>query len=351
MRKVIIVEDDRFISTIFKMFLAELGHDLVGRCETGEKALELCHLLHPDVVLMDIHLQGNLDGIETAEKLKTQLDIPVIYISGDTSNAIIERAIVSNSYGYLVKPVNKKELGISIELAFYKHRVDVEQKKREKGYREFISESPVPIIIVRNDKIQYLNKLALDLMKTHYIEDIMWLDFLKFVGAESQKKVSELLSGDSWEDNRFSGEFVQMKDVHGDEFYAEISGCAVNFNDSASIQIIVRDVTNDYHKGQMLKLYQNALVNSKSKAIILDKNLEVIDLSNNGKEAFSEEIIDAVRKKLKALSLSDSLISGGDKNNGYDIEVSCIDSSVTKMKIYGYCRFDNSICRWIAVES
>ncbi|WP_139657963.1 response regulator, partial [Pseudomonas shirazica] len=89
------------------------GYKLVGRCEAGDQALELCKIEKPDVVLMDIHLEGEIDGIETAERIQREFEIPVIFVTSDTSSYIVERAIISNSYGYLVKPVKKNELGIS----------------------------------------------------------------------------------------------------------------------------------------------------------------------------------------------------------------------------------------------
>lgn len=306
MRRVLIVEDDRFISTIFKMFLIELGHDLVGRCETGSQAIELCRTLHPDVVLMDIHLQGEMDGIQAAEKLRMEFDLPVIYISGDTSNTIIERAIVSNSYGYLVKPVNKKELGISIDLAYFKHKVDVEQKRRERGYREFISESPVPIIIVRNGKIQYLNKLALEkIMKTTYIEDVMWLNFEKFVEEGYRDKVNKLIGGEGLEDSRFVDEYVVLKDLHGAIIYAEISGSTVRFNNELATQIIIRDVTPRVFQSEMAEFFKSLVLKSNQPLLILNKLFEIVDFNASAVELFPE--LAELRPGQEALFLKETL--------------------------------------------
>ena len=171
------------------MFLRDLGHELVGRTSSGKEAIEKCKELKPDVVLMDIHLDGDLDGIQTAEMLKREMEVPIIYISSDTSSPVIERAIVSNSYAYLVKPINKKELGISIDLAYFKHKVDIEQKEREQSYREFISDSPMPIVVINDDKITYLNRLGLDVFKTHYIEDVMGLSIKSFVAEKKSGRI------------------------------------------------------------------------------------------------------------------------------------------------------------------
>ena len=241
MRKVLVVEDDKFISAIFTMFLRDLGHELIGKCAEGKDAVDLAHRLRPDVVLMDIHLEGDMDGIQTAEQLRRELDIPVIYVSSDTSSQVIKRAIVSNSYGFLVKPVNKKELGIAIDLAYYKHKVDQEQRERERGYRQFISEASMPLMIVQDGRIQYLNNLALDLYKTHYMEDVLMLPYLHFVDKADKKHVENLLKAFNENGNGFESVNIAMQDVHGQLFYAQISGSAIVFNKKKSLQVTILD--------------------------------------------------------------------------------------------------------------
>jgi two-component system, response regulator PdtaR len=347
MRRVLVVEDDKFISTIFKMFLLELGHELVGRCETGLQAIELCHQLKPEVVLMDIHLNGELDGIQTAERLKTEFDIPVIYISGDTSNVIIERAIVSNSYGYLVKPVNKKELGISIDLAFYKHRVDMEQKKRERGYREFISESPIPIIIVRNYRIQYLNKLALeDIMKTHYIEDVMWLDIERFVADDFKGKMRDLLASTNQQDNRFTDEYLVMRDLHGESIHVEVSGCSVRFNDDMAVQIIVRDITGKIFQNRKAAFYRELALDAEHPVIVLDADFKLSVCNGYAREAFPS-------LQQTTLNFADAIKSaskGREILQWFDISVPIASGQWVAMRACGVCSGMGAVCEWVVTR-
>ncbi len=278
MRKVLIVEDDRFISTILAMFLKDLGHELIGRCETGVEAVEMCRKERPDVVLMDIHIEGKLDGIQTTERLKTEFDIPVIYVSSDTSSYVIERAIVTNSYGFLVKPVNKKELGISIDLAYYKHKVDVEQKERERGYRQFISESPVPIVIVNDGKIQYLNKLALEVVfKTHYIEDVLLQPFMNFVAEEDRDVVGRLFDDFSAAGQCFKCQTIRFQDVHGRYNLVEIDGSGVKFNNKNSLQVIIRDVSEDMEIRNRMESYRTALIKSGVPFVVSSPELDIIE--------------------------------------------------------------------------
>jgi len=283
MRKVLVVEDDRFISTILAMFLKDLGHELVGKCETGIEAVEMCRNEKPDVVLMDIHIEGELDGIQTTERLKNEFDIPVIYVSSDTSGYIIERAIVTNSYGFLVKPVNKKELGISIDLAYYKHKVDVEQKERERGYRQFISESPVPIVIVNDGKIQYLNNLALEVVfKTHYIEDVLLQPFMNFVAEEDRDVVSRLFDDFRAAGRCFKCQTIRFQDVHSRYNLVEIDGSGVKFNNKSSLQVIIRDVSEDMDTRNRMESYRTALIKSKVPFVVSTPDFNVVESCFNG---------------------------------------------------------------------
>lgn len=281
MRKVVVVEDDKFISAIFTMFLRELGHELVGRCANGTEAIDLCHRLRPDVVLMDIHLEGELDGIQTAEQLRRELDIPVIYVSSDTSSQVIKRAIVSNSYGYLVKPVNKKELGISIDLAFYKHRVDQEQRERERGYRQFISDAPMPLMIIQEGKIQYLNHLALDLYKTHYMEDVISLPYINFVEPDYHKKVEELLNKFSEKGLGFQDIKIAMQDVHGQVFNVKMSGSPIVFNKKKSLQVTLIECTESEYSQRTSMAYKTMIDSFGLPYFITNENLKINECSES----------------------------------------------------------------------
>ncbi|MCW3788386.1 response regulator [Plebeiibacterium sediminum] len=276
MRRIFVVEDDKFITAIFTMFLRDLGHELVGGTSSGNEAVKMCKELKPDVVLMDIHLDGELDGIQTAELLKREVNIPVIYVSSDTSSQVIERAIVTNSYGFLVKPINKKELGISIDLAYYKHKVDVEQNEREKGYREFISASPFPIVVVTNGKIMYLNCLGLDVFKTHYIEDVIGLPINNFIQEDYLEEFTEKVNASIKDDSKIEPFFAQLKTVHGDTYRAEITGSKVRFNNKVSVQVIIKDASITDACERRKQLYEKVLLGKNKIVFVLDNEGKVL---------------------------------------------------------------------------
>jgi response regulator of citrate/malate metabolism len=132
-KKILIVEDDRMLCTIFNMFINELGYELIDFASSGEEALNIISMNSPDVILMDIHLEGGLDGIETTKAIQKKHDIPIIYISSDVEDDTVTSAILSNTYGFLVKPIYKEALGVTIEFAYKKHQLDLGWRKKLKS--------------------------------------------------------------------------------------------------------------------------------------------------------------------------------------------------------------------------
>ncbi|MEA2042616.1 MAG: response regulator [Bacteroidota bacterium] len=120
---ILIVEDDNMLCTIFEMFIKELGYGETNTVETGEDAIEFCKKNKPDFVLMDIHLAGDLNGIQTAKIMGRDMNIPVIYISGDTNTETIKDAVLPNTYGFMTKPIHKDVLKLNIEFSFAKHNL------------------------------------------------------------------------------------------------------------------------------------------------------------------------------------------------------------------------------------
>ncbi len=119
-KKVIIIEDDKMLSTVFRMFLTQIGHELVGFYNTANEALEKIEQEKPDIVLMDIILKGDINGIIAANIINEKFNIPVVFISSSTDDKKGKDAVNSNAYGYLVKPINKFSLQIAIEIALKK---------------------------------------------------------------------------------------------------------------------------------------------------------------------------------------------------------------------------------------
>ncbi|MCK9329879.1 MAG: PAS domain S-box protein [Candidatus Cloacimonetes bacterium] len=120
--KIIIVDDDNLIQLTIKEILIEFDYEVIATYSTGEEVVYNAPELKPDLIIMDIQLNGYIDGIEAGERIKSVIDIPIIYISGMDDESTIERTKLSDPFGYILKPFKAKELIIIVELAIYKHQ-------------------------------------------------------------------------------------------------------------------------------------------------------------------------------------------------------------------------------------
>jgi DNA-binding NarL/FixJ family response regulator len=130
--RILLVEDERLVALSLTRQLESLGYEVVGRAASGRAAIEKAGQLRPDVVLMDIRLAGEMDGIEAAAEILKQFELPVIYLTAFSNHDILERAKVTEPLGYILKPYEDRELHVVIETALYRYRVT-----RERSCRDF----------------------------------------------------------------------------------------------------------------------------------------------------------------------------------------------------------------------
>ena len=123
-QRVLIVEDQRLIAADLESTLKHLGYVVVGNVASGEEAISKSNELRPELVLMDVHLRGEMDGIQAAEIIRDRFNLPVVYLTAYADEATILRAKKTTPFGYLVKPFNERELRATIEIAFYTHHME-----------------------------------------------------------------------------------------------------------------------------------------------------------------------------------------------------------------------------------
>jgi PAS domain S-box-containing protein/putative nucleotidyltransferase with HDIG domain len=148
--KVLVVEDEYIVGKNIQMGLESFDYLVPHIATSGETAIELIENEHPDLVLMDIVLRGRMDGIETARAIRSRTDIPVIFLTAYTDEAILERAKMSEPYGYIVKPFEQRELHSAIQIALYRHGMEQKYKESEESYLSLISNIPEVSWIVDN---------------------------------------------------------------------------------------------------------------------------------------------------------------------------------------------------------
>ncbi|MEN6610397.1 MAG: response regulator [Methanoregulaceae archaeon] len=120
-RKVLVVEDDPIIANLVEMFLSRKGYTICGKAETGEFAIARAAEEQPDLVLMDIGLRGELDGIFAAKYILNAFNIPVVFLTGNSDDETIRQATKAEPFGFITKPFGDTDLYSSIEIALYNH--------------------------------------------------------------------------------------------------------------------------------------------------------------------------------------------------------------------------------------
>ncbi|WP_292487880.1 response regulator [Methanohalobium sp.] len=117
--KILVVEDENSVALDIKNRLKKLGYTVAGTASTGENAIKKAEEITPELVLVDIVLKGEIDGIEVARYIHNNLDIPVVYLTAYADDELIERAKHTEPYGYILKPFQDKDLRSNIEIALY----------------------------------------------------------------------------------------------------------------------------------------------------------------------------------------------------------------------------------------
>ncbi|MEX2443671.1 MAG: response regulator [Alkalispirochaeta sp.] len=158
---VLIVEDESIVALDLENRLISMGFSVVGRAGTGAEALEIVERAPPHVVLMDIQLRGDIDGIDTADRIQEAYDVPVIFLTAFSDSDSLDRAKRSNAYGYLLKPFQERELSISIELALYKHGAERELRENRALFGITLNNVTEGIVTAdRSDRILFMNRAA-----------------------------------------------------------------------------------------------------------------------------------------------------------------------------------------------
>ncbi|KYC42878.1 hypothetical protein WA1_12215 [Scytonema hofmannii PCC 7110] len=142
MAGILIVEDERVVARNLQATLEKLGYTVAGNIASGERAVDLAATLKPDLILMDIQLQGNMDGIEASARIRERLHIPIVYLTGHADEQTIARAMATDPYGYLIKPFKSNELHATITTALRRSQLERQLQISEARFQELAANLP-----------------------------------------------------------------------------------------------------------------------------------------------------------------------------------------------------------------
>ncbi|HTL59118.1 MAG TPA: response regulator [Candidatus Limnocylindrales bacterium] len=136
--QILVAEDDAIVAQELKCRLESLDYEVVGITQYAEQAVTLAEKLRPDLVLMDIQLRGEMDGIQAGEQIR-KLRVPLIYVSGYCDGPVLERAQRTEPYGYILKPYRTADLRISVEMSLQRFRAEQERVRLLQRFREVLA--------------------------------------------------------------------------------------------------------------------------------------------------------------------------------------------------------------------
>ncbi len=212
--KISIVEDENIIAKDIKRTVEKLGYEVTGIFSKGEEVLLHLNEFQPDLVLMDIMLKGELSGIETAKKVYDKYKIPIVYLTALTDEETLQKAKITEPFGFLLKPFDQRELHTAIEIALYKHKMEMDLKRRtleleeEKKKTDELLHHILPSGIVKELRIK-----GEIIPRHHENVSIMFTEFHEYSQISSNLAPDDLV-------NELNEIFVKFDDIM-DEFGLE----------------------------------------------------------------------------------------------------------------------------------
>ena len=157
-----IVEDEIIVAKDIQRILKKLGYDAFDPFSNGKKALDAIEKLTPDLILLDINLKSSdMDGIQVGEQIYQHYQIPFIYLTAFSDKNTLERAKMTEPYGYIIKPFDEDDIRTAIEIAYYKYTKDLELKNKGNRFAAALDSVDVAVIITdANEKVIFMNKMA-----------------------------------------------------------------------------------------------------------------------------------------------------------------------------------------------
>jgi len=182
--RIIIAEDEPIIAMDTQDSLISLGYDVLAVVETGEEVIQKAREINPDLILMDIVLAGDIDGIEASKQIRDTMDIPVIFITAHSTEQIIQRARDAEPYGYLVKPIGKNDLYTTIVTALNRHRLEKQLRENEEKYRTLVENINDVVFYLDNEGfITYINPVV-EQISQYRTDELIGINFSELVHSD-----------------------------------------------------------------------------------------------------------------------------------------------------------------------
>jgi len=245
--RILVVEDESIVAKDIQKSLEKLGYEVPATASSAASAYEKLEQINPDLVFLDIKLKGEEDGIHIAEHIKEKYNIPVIFLTSYVDQETLDRAKVTEPYGYIVKPFNESDLKTTVEMALFKFSRDREVRESQQRLANALARVEESIIVVDTEgRITYLNEKAENMLgyssATAQGMDAFGLFVIEEEGGVAMKKddlMARMRKDESWQksdcyilvkrDNSCIGVSIAASPVHDEK--SQFLGCAIVISD------------------------------------------------------------------------------------------------------------------------
>jgi PAS domain S-box-containing protein len=293
--RILIVEDDGVTALNIRARLCQAGYAVLAIAESAQQAIDYVEIAQAseqiDLVLMDIQLKGDQDGITTAETIQGQFNIPVVYLTANADHETIDRAKLTQPYGYVIKPFQNADLLSVLEIALYKHKLDQQLREREQWLAATLKSIGDAVITTdAAGKITFMNPLAEELTACvrHSCNDQMLTEVLDLADAQTSLPCEDIVAQTLAKGISVSSQqHVLLNNRAGERIPIEyqISPILNGRNEITGSVLVFRDVSDRLAAEMALQqneeryriLYKATPVMMYS----IDRNLEIIDISDH----------------------------------------------------------------------
>jgi PAS domain S-box-containing protein len=271
---VMIVEDDALLAENLQKVLKDLGYLVAGAVASGEAAITKAVQVQPDLILMDIRLKGDMDGVAAAARIQELVDLPVIFLSGYSDIHTLKQAGSVKVYGYLIKPVRAQDLFAAIETAFYKHRADKQVRESEERYRAIMKQTLDYVFVIStstwkildtNPAFEEIHGCTVDELRQMTIFDVIHLN---------PEEMDNWLS-DCRQTGCQTGEWLLFS-RDGSEVEVEYNATIIRYHDEQAISIIGHDITKRKRTERALR------ASEENYRLLYDNMLDGVLVTQNG---------------------------------------------------------------------
>jgi len=348
-KRVLVVEDEFITASDISAAVEGMGYIVTGTADTGEDAINAAQEQKPDAVLMDINLKGDMNGISAAEIIRKKSDIPVIFLTGQSDDATVNRALESEPFGYIVKPFEERNLRTSLRMAIYKHSIDRELKENEKLIHTLFDATGDPMFMIdQKTRVLIMNAVFINTHKIASGSDV-GLDLDTLVGSGFiSKKLADMIR-DHFSDRvpfRFEEKFHDMwldqrinplLNLNGD-----VTRCAVHSHDVSQIKNAEQDlkIINEQLEKEKVKLllYEAIVENMHDNVVVTDSGGYILMVNTSFQSRFGYNPDEVKGKHISSMQSPDDpayLKVGAfieDKKNVWNMNIVALNKNKIKLK-------------------